>query len=74
MGEFSILIIDDEESQLKSLSSFLKRRKYSVFTASSGPEGYKIAQDNQLDLVFTDFRMPEWDGITVVNKLSKTES
>jgi DNA-binding NtrC family response regulator len=70
MSEFSILIIDDEESQLKSLSSFLKRRKYSVFTASSGPEGYKIVQNNQIDLVFTDFRMPEWDGITVVNKLT----
>ncbi len=69
MDDFSILIIDDEETQLKSLSSFLSRRKYTVYTASSGPEGYEIAQKNQLDLVFTDYRMPEWSGYDVVTKI-----
>jgi two-component system NtrC family response regulator len=71
MDELSILIIDDEETQLKSLSSFLIRRKYTVFTSTSGPEGYDIAKSNQLDLVFSDFRMPEWDGLTVVKKLKE---
>lgn len=71
MNEFSILIIDDEEAQLKSLDSFLSRRKYNVYTASSGPEGYNIARQNQLDLVFTDYRMSEWDGHMVVEKIKK---
>ena len=71
MDEFSILIIDDEESQLKSLRSFLSRRNFTVFTATSGPEGYEIVQQNQLDLVFTDFRMPDWNGFIVVKKLKK---
>ena len=71
MDNFSILIIDDEQAQLKSLSGFLLRRGYTVFSAGSGPEGFEIAQKNQLDLVFTDYRMPEWDGKTVVKKLKK---
>jgi CheY-like chemotaxis protein len=50
MENFSILIIDDEESQLKSLNSFLTRRGYSVFTAASGPDGFEIARSNTLTL------------------------
>jgi len=71
MDSFSILIIDDEESQLKSLGSFLTRRGFKVFTAVSGPEGFKIARENTLDLVFTDYRMPEWNGFTVVKNIKE---
>ena len=71
MENFSILIIDDEESQLKSLKSFLTRRGYSVYTAVSGPAGYEIARNTTLDLIFTDFRMPEWNGFAVVKKMKE---
>lgn len=65
----TILLIDDQEAQLQSLSSFLTRRHYSVFTAANGPEGYQIAKDHTIDLVLTDFRMPEWDGLTVMRQM-----
>jgi len=71
MGNLSILIIDDEEAQLLSLKSFLQRRNYEVFTATNGPAGYEIAQKNTIDLVLTDFRMPEWDGLTVLEKFKQ---
>ena len=69
MDCFSILIIDDEPAQLVSLKSFLSRRGYEVFTASSGPEGLDIAQQKTIDLVLTDFRMPEWDGGQVLTEV-----
>ncbi len=71
MKQMSILIIDDEEAQLKSLESFLKRRGFQIYTAKSGPEGYKLAQNNTIDLVLTDFRMPEWNGFAVLRKMKE---
>ena len=71
MKLLTILIIDDEEAQLHSLKSFLKRRGYEVFTAQSGPQGFEIARSNTIDLVLTDYRMPEWNGLTVVRKMKE---
>jgi len=71
MNQFSILLIDDEPAQLQSLKSFLGRRGYSVFAASSGPEGFRIAKENQIDLVLTDFRMPEWSGADVLKNIKE---
>jgi DNA-binding NtrC family response regulator len=71
MHSLSILIIDDEESQLVSLKSYLARREHQVFTATNGPDGFSIVKDNTIDLVLTDFRMPEWTGLEVLQKIKK---
>jgi DNA-binding NtrC family response regulator len=71
MSSLSILLIDDEENQLQSLKGFLTRRGYEVFTALTGPAGYKIVEQNVIDAILTDFRMPEWDGLTVVKKMKE---
>ncbi len=66
MADFKILIIDDEPAQLISLKTFLKRRNYVVFTANSGTEGLEILKNNSIDLVLTDYRMPDISGLEVV--------
>jgi len=71
MKNLSILIIDDEESQLQSLKSFLTRREYDVYTASDGMKGFEIISSNFIDVVLTDFRMPNWDGFTVLKKVKE---
>jgi two-component system NtrC family response regulator len=71
MSEFRILLIDDEPAQITSIKSFLKRRTYSVLTASSGEEGISYIEDGNVDLVFTDFRMPDMNGLEVVQKIKK---
>ncbi len=68
MTDFSILIIDDEQAQLIALKTFLKRRQYQVFTANSGNEGLQILQNTPIDLVLTDYRMPDISGLEVVKK------
>ena len=67
----TILIIDDEESQLLSLKSFLTRRNYKILTASNGKDGFDIVRNNTVDIVLTDFRMPEWDGYEVLKQIKK---
>ncbi|WP_456441827.1 sigma-54-dependent transcriptional regulator [Caldithrix abyssi] len=71
MADFKILIIDDEPAQLISLKSFLQRRNYVVFTANSGTEGLNILKANSIDLVLTDYRMPDISGLEVVKATQK---
>ncbi len=71
MKNFSVLIIDDEESQIQSLKSFLQRRNYAVYTATNGKSGLEIITNNLIDIVLTDFRMPGMDGLTVVKKVKE---
>ncbi len=71
MKKLSILIIDDEESQLLSLKSFLSRRDYQVSTAPNGKAGFELLNTKLIDVVLTDYRMPEWDGFTVLKKVKE---
>lgn len=71
MENFSILILDDEESQLISLKSYLSKREYRIFTAANGEDGYKIAEENMIDIVLTDYNMPGWDGAAVLHKIKE---
>jgi len=69
MSEFRILLIDDEPAQITSIKAFLKRRNYTVFSANSGSEGMKIIENEVIDLVFTDFRMPDMNGLEVIKAI-----
>ncbi|MCP5063575.1 MAG: sigma-54-dependent Fis family transcriptional regulator [Ignavibacteriae bacterium] len=71
MKKLSLLIIDDEESQLQSLKSFLSRRDYEVITASDGKAGFELLNNNLIDVVLTDYRMQEWDGFTVLKNVKE---
>ncbi len=71
MSDFRILLIDDEPAQIASLKSFLKRRNYKVKSALSGEEGLQIVRDEHIDLIFTDFRMPDMNGLEVVKQVKK---
>ncbi len=44
MKKLSILLVDDEESILTSIKSFLSRRGHTVLTASNGEEGINIVK------------------------------
>ncbi|RIK82195.1 hypothetical protein DCC62_00870, partial [candidate division KSB1 bacterium] len=71
MLEKSILIVDDEESVRESLEKVLKKAGYLTRTASSGEEAMQLMSQAAADLVLTDLRMPEGDGITLLKNLKK---
>ncbi|MEW5801390.1 MAG: sigma-54 dependent transcriptional regulator [bacterium] len=67
----TILLIDDEDEQLKLLNTFLTRQGYGVFTAANGRIGCEIVRKNTIDLVISDLRMPECDGLTVLKNVKE---
>jgi DNA-binding NtrC family response regulator len=69
----NILIIDDEKSQRLILSGFLKNKGFKVFEASSGEEGISIAENQNIDIVFTDFKMPGKTGMDVLREVLRSK-
>jgi len=65
-----IIIVDDEEMVLTSLKSFLNlESNYEVRTFTSGDEALKFIKSNDIDLVISDYLMPEMDGISFLAKV-----
>jgi DNA-binding NtrC family response regulator len=67
----NILIADDEQSQRLILSGYLKQKDYNIFEAASGAEALKITDSNLIDIVLSDFRMPDLNGIELLIKLKE---
>lgn len=61
-----ILVVDDDRSALEPLSDFLEMEGYRVLRTASGQEALNILQDQPVDLVLTDLRMPDVDGLDVL--------
>jgi len=64
-----ILVIDDERSIRDSLKDILKFENYEVAVAEDGLKGIYMAKKNVFDLVLCDIKMPEMDGIEVLDQL-----
>ncbi len=68
-----ILVIDDDQSIRKTLSSYLKKLNYEVYSAENGIQGIEIAKSELPDLVITDIKMPEADGFEVLKKVKELD-
>jgi signal transduction histidine kinase len=66
-NKFTILYVDDEESNLNIFRNTF-RRDYNVLTAISATEGLKILKESKVDLILTDQRMPEMDGVSFLKQ------
>ncbi len=71
MKNFSILIIDDEKAQRDILTGYLKKKGFKIFSASSGEEGIKITNENLIDIILSDFKMPGMTGLDVLKEVKK---
>lgn len=68
----TIVIVDDEEMVLTSLSSFLSlETNYNVITFTSVNKALEYIKDNDIDLVVSDYLMPEMDGISFLAQVKK---
>ncbi len=69
-----ILVADDEINMCRILKIILEKDGYSVLTVDSGQEAIKILNSEIIiDLVISDLRMPEVDGLAVLNFLKETK-
>ena len=64
-----IVLVDDDRVIQKMVGGFLERRGYQVRKASDGIEALQYVRDRIPDLVITDVRMPELNGIELTSRL-----
>ena len=70
-GEWSILVVDDEEMLRNSLKSMLATLKYRIFEASNGEQAVEVFKKHRsdIDLILMDIQMPVMDGLDAAKKI-----
>ncbi|MDC6388168.1 sigma-54 dependent transcriptional regulator [Maribacter sp. PR1] len=64
-----ILIIEDDTSFAQMLQKFLSRNGFDVILSSTGLDGEKQIEEHTLDVILTDLRLPDYDGIQLINSI-----
>ena len=67
----TILVVDDEKNIRELYSETFKKEGYNVLLAATGAEGLLLAAQNKIDLIILDIRLPDIDGLSVLEKLSR---
>ena len=73
MAEGNILVIDDELVMCEFLRDLLEDRGYAVNFVLSGNEGVKAFQQGSYDAVVCDLKMPDMDGIQVLERIRELD-
>lgn len=72
----NLLIVDDEElirQGLKARLEYLGIDVDKIFEASNGNEAIEVVKNHTVDIVVTDIRMPDMDGLTLIREVQKIE-
>ncbi|MEW6109303.1 MAG: response regulator [Nitrospirota bacterium] len=72
MGK-KILIVDDNEKNIKLLRFLLRKSGYETLEAENGEEGVRLAKENLPDLILMDIQMPAMDGIEALKILGSED-
>ncbi|MBN2280543.1 MAG: response regulator [Candidatus Marinimicrobia bacterium] len=67
-----ILIVDDSKTVLALLENFLVKQGYEVVIANNGKEAFDLIRKRPIPVVFTDIKMPEMNGIELIEKIKET--
>jgi DNA-binding NtrC family response regulator len=73
MKQLKILIIEDEKLIRWSLEKHLSSKGYKVFSAESGEEGLREFELHQPEIVFTDNKLPQMQGLEVIRKIKSMD-
>ena len=69
----SLLIVDDDEGMLETLSDILKEKGYQTETAKTGIKAIEKAKVYPFDIVLLDIKLPDMLGIEVLRTLRKEQ-
>ena len=70
-GKPSVLFVDDEKRVLNSMRAMF-RRDYNLFLTTRGDEALKIIDENDIDVVVADQRMPMMTGVEVLTAVKSS--
>ncbi len=68
-----ILVVDDEETQRKMLRKILIRENYEVEIAAGGRDALKKIREKRADVVITDIKMPDMDGVQLFHEVKRLD-
>ncbi|MEX0645033.1 MAG: response regulator [Parvularculaceae bacterium] len=67
----TVLIVEDNELNMKLFHDLLEAHGYRTLQARTGPEALKLAEERQPDLILMDIQLPEISGLQVTQQLKK---
>ncbi len=71
MKTMNLLIVDDEERFLKTTSELLKKRGVNTYTSARGSDAMDVLDNEEIDVIILDVKMPGLDGIDVLRVIKK---
>lgn len=74
--KINILIVDDEKGLINAFLRYLimkYRDKYDAFVCDDGSEAIELLKNNKIDILITDFRMPNCNGFELCNQIKKDQ-
>ena len=69
----TVLIVDDDDRNLRLIRMILSQQEYTIICASSGSEALAVVEESMPDIVLLDIMMPEIDGFEVCKQLKSNE-
>jgi signal transduction histidine kinase len=73
MSTGSLLVVDDEESVAVTLGAILEMDGYQVAIATSGADAIRKLHESEFDLVLTDLRLDDADGLSIVAEVCRVQ-
>src|SRR5690554_101237 len=68
-----ILVVDDDVAFCTLLQTFLKKKGFDVTNSFTGKEAFDIIEKNPFDVVITDIRLPDSDGMEILKKAKEKD-
>jgi len=69
MANETVLVIEDNEMNMKLVRSLLQIGKYSVLEAVDAENGIQLAREHHPDLILMDIQLPGMDGLTATREI-----
>jgi CheY-like chemotaxis protein len=67
-----ILVVDDNPSMANTMADILSVKGFEVYAAVSGKDALEVMSAHPVDILLTDVKMPDMDGVTLYRQTRKT--
>jgi two-component system NtrC family sensor kinase len=69
----NVLVVDDDAISQRLIATYLSRWGYTVTTASDGAAAWELFEENEYEIVITDWMMPNVDGLELIRRIRASE-
>ncbi len=66
MKDYRILFVDDDKDILMMVEQYLQMQGYDITTVNSGLKALDLVRDQDIHIIFTDYKMPEFNGLELL--------